>query len=140
MCIRDRLSNMPIVHSQAEDGRLVSTFDTTPRMSTYLLAWVVGELHKETAKTKGGVEVNIWATKAQPKRSLLHALDTAVRTIDFFDDYFKTPYPLPKSDHVALPDFSSGAMENWGLITYREIALLADPESTSISTKRYIAT
>lgn len=134
------LGNMPVIHSQEEDEKLVTTFDTTPKMSTYLLAWVVGELHRETATTNGGVEVNVWATKAQPKRSLAHALNAAVRTIDFFDEYFQTPYPLTKSDHVALPDFSSGAMENWGLITYREIALLADPESTSISTKRYIAT
>jgi aminopeptidase N len=68
------------------------------------------------------------------------ALDIAVRTIDFFDEYFDTKYPLPKSDHVALPDFSSGAMENWGLITYRETTLLADPATTSISSKHYIAT
>jgi aminopeptidase N len=109
-------------------------------MSTYLLAWTTGELHRKTATTKSGVEVNIWATPAQPAKSLNFALDIATRTIDFFDEYFDTPYPLPKSDHVALPDFSSGAMENWGLITYREIALLADPATTSIASKHYIAT
>lgn len=134
------LGNMPIT-SQTQDGnRLVTTFDRTPRMSTYLLAWTVGELHKKTATTKAGVEVNIWATPAQPAESLDFALDIATRTIDFFDEYFDTPYPLPKSDHVALPDFSSGAMENWGLITYREVALLADPATTSIASKHYIAT
>lgn len=134
------LGNMPVV-SQKDDGELlVTTFDRTPRMSTYLLAWTTGELHRKTATTKSGVEVNIWATPAQPAESLDFALDIATRTIDFFDDYFDTPYPLPKSDHVALPDFSSGAMENWGLITYREIALLADPATTSIASKHYIAT
>ena len=134
------LSNMPVKSQSDSDGRLVSEFETTPRMSTYLLALVVGELHKKTATTKGGVEVNIWATPAQSPTSLDFALDIAVRSIEFYDDYFDTKYPLPKSDHVALPDFSSGAMENWGLITYRETALLADPKMTSIHDRHYIAT
>lgn len=134
------IGNMPIMSQKDEGDLLVTTFDTTPRMSTYLLAWVTGELHKKTATTKGGVEVNVWATPAQPAASLDFALDIATRTIDFFDEYFDTPYPLPKSDHIALPDFSSGAMENWGLITYRETTLLADPATTSISSQHYIAT
>lgn len=134
------LGNMPVKSQSVESGNLVTAFETTPRMSTYLLAWVTGDLHRKTATTKSGVEVNVWATPAQKPESLDFALDIAKRTIDFFDDYFKTPYPLPKSDHIALPDFSSGAMENWGLITYREVALLADPSSTSVSSKHYIAT
>ncbi|MFZ2126596.1 MAG: M1 family metallopeptidase [Candidatus Microsaccharimonas sp.] len=134
------LGNMPVLSQNEENSQLVTTFNTTPKMSSYLLAWVVGELHKKTATTKSGVEVNIWATPAQPASSLDFALGIATRTIDFFDDYFDTPYPLPKSDHVALPDFSSGAMENWGLITYREVALLADPKTTSLSNKHMIAT
>lgn len=133
------LGNMPVREQHEADGRLVTSFETTPRMSSYLLAWVTGEMHKKTATTKGGVEVNVWATQAQSSESLDFALDIATRTIDFFDEYFGVPYPLPKSDHVALPDFSSGAMENWGLITYREVALLADPKTTSISSKRYVA-
>jgi aminopeptidase N len=134
------LGNMPVDWQREEEGRLVTKFERSPRMSSYLLAWVVGELHKKTSTTNGGVEVNIWATPVQGAESLDFALEVATRTIDFFDEYFDTPYPLPKSDHVALPDFSSGAMENWGLITYREMALLADPKTTSISSKRYIAT
>jgi aminopeptidase N len=134
------LGNMPVLSQQTNDGRLETTFATTPRMSTYLLAWVAGDLHRKTATTSGGVEVNVWATPAQSSESLDFALDVATRTIDFFDEYFGTPYPLPKSDHVALPDFSSGAMENWGLVTYREIALLADPKTTSVSSKHYVAT
>lgn len=134
------LGNMPVKQQRIENSHLVTIFKKSPRMSTYLLAWVVGELHKKTATTKSGVQVNIWATPAQKPESLDFALSIATRTIDFFDEYFDTPYPLPKSDHVALPDFSSGAMENWGLITYREIALLADPVTTGISTKQYIAT
>lgn len=134
------LGNMPIKNQRTENNHLVTSFETTPRMSSYLLAWVVGELHKKTATTKSGVEVNVWATPAQPSESLDFALDIATRTIDYFNEYFGTPYPLAKSDHVALPDFSSGAMENWGLITYREVALLADPKTTSLSNKRMAAT
>lgn len=134
------LGNMPIKQQSTEDNQLVTVFDRTPRMSTYLLAWVTGELHSKSAHTKDGIEVNIWATPAQPASSLNFALDIAVRSIEFYNDYFGVAYPLPKSDHVALPDFSSGAMENWGLVTYREVALLADPQTTSISSKHYIAT
>ncbi len=134
------LSNMPVQSQQEQDGRLVTTFATTPKMSSYLVAWMVGDLHKKTAVTKRGIEVNVWATPAQPAASLDFALDIAVRSIDFYEEYFDTPYPLPKSDHIAVPDFSSGAMENWGLVTYREVALLADPASTSVSSKHYIAT
>ena len=134
------LGNMPVSHQATENGHLVTSFERTPRMSTYLIAWVVGELHRKTATTKDGVEVNVWATPAQPATSLDFALDIAVRSIEFYNDYFGVAYPLPKSDHVALPDFSSGAMENWGLITYREMALLADPTTTSVSIRHYIAT
>ncbi len=134
------LGNMPFTTSSEKDGALTTTFATTPRMSSYLLAFVVGELHKKTARTTSGVEVNVWATPAQSEETLGFALDIATRSIDFYDEYFGVPYPLPKSDHVALPDFSSGAMENWGLITYRESCLLADPKLTPESSKRFIAT
>jgi len=134
------LGNMPVKSQDIQGNQLVTTFETTPRMSSYLVAWVVGDLQKKTATTNSGVEVSIWSTKAHAASNLDFALDIATRTIDFFDDYFGVPYPLPKSDHVALPDFSSGAMENWGLITYREIALLVDPKTTTLSGKQYVAT
>lgn len=134
------LGNMPVASQRTEPAGLVTQFETSQRMSSYLLAFVVGELQKKTATTKGDVEVNVWATHAQPATALDFPLDIAVRSIEFYDEYFGTPYPLPKADHVALPDFSSGAMENWGLITYREMALLADPATTSISSRQYIAT
>ena len=134
------LGNMPVTTSSEQAGVLTTTFATTPRMSSYLLAFVVGELHKKTARTNSGVEVNVWATQAQSEDTLDFALDIATRSIDFYDEYFGVPYPLPKSDHVALPDFSSGAMENWGLITYRESCLLADPKLTPESSKRFIST
>lgn len=126
---------------QKTENRLLKTeFETSPKMSTYLLAFVVGELVSKTAKTKDGVDVRVFATPAQPVESLDFALTTAVKAIEFFNDYFGVSYPLPKSDHVALPDFSAGAMENWGLITYRETCLLVDEANTSIPAKEYVAT
>ena len=134
------LGNMPVKSEEENGDSLTTTFEKTPRMSSYLLAFVIGELHKKSAHTKSGVEINVWATPAQNENTLDFALDIATRSIDFYDEYFGVKYPLPKSDHVALPDFSSGAMENWGLITYRESCLLADPELTPESSRRFIAT
>ena len=134
------LGNMSVKSEEENGDSLTTTFEKTPRMSSYLLAFVIGELHKKTARTKSGVEVSVWATPAQNENTLDFALDIATRSIDFYDEYFGVKYPLPKSDHVALPDFSSGAMENWGLITYRESCLLADPELTPESSRRFIAT
>ena len=134
------LGNMPVKFQEENGDFRTTTFEKTPRMSSYLLAFVIGELHKKSARTKSGVEVNVWATPAQNENTLDFALDIAARSIDFYDEYFGVKYPLPKSDHVALPDFSSGAMENWGLITYRESCLLADPELTPESSRRFIAT
>lgn len=134
------LSNMPVISQRESSEGTLTTFEQTPRMSTYLAAFVAGDLQRATTATKSGVEVNVYATPAQPADSLNWALQHAAQTIDFFNEYFGVPYPLPKSDHVALPDFSSGAMENWGLVTYRETALLADPATASVSTRQYIAT
>ena len=134
------LGNTPVKHQEEVGDKLSTTFETSPRMSTYLLAFVVGSLHSVSAKTDRGTDVSIWSTVAQPKDSLDFALDVAKRSIEFFEDYFDVPYPLAKADHVALPDFSSGAMENWGLITYRERVLLAYPGETAQSTKEQIAT
>ena len=135
------LGNMPVVKQNKKDGQLITTFRRSPRMSTYLLAFAVGEVHSVEAKTNTGVDVRIFAAPTQTKASLQFALETAVRTIEFFDDYFGIPYPLPKADHIALPDMGGGgsaAMENWGLITYREDYLIAD-DSVGISTKQRIA-
>lgn len=134
------LGNMPVKSSTVQGDKLVTTFETTPKMSSYLLAFVIGELQKVTGKTTTGVEVNAYATPAQPAASLAFALQHSIKTIEFFNEYFGVPYPLPKSDQVALPDFANGAMENWGLITYRESALLYNPAVTSIASKQYIAT
>ncbi len=133
------LSNTKVKKQAEVDGAQITTFNTTPRMSTYLLAFVTGEMHSKSTKTKSGVEVNVWATVAQPQDSLNFALDVAKGCIEFFEDYFNVPYPLPKADYVGLPDFAVGAMENWGLMTYRERLLVAYPGETSQSTKEIIS-
>jgi aminopeptidase N len=133
------LSNMPAVKQEVRDDMLVSVFDTTPRMSTYLLAWAIGELQHKSATTKDGVEVNVWSTLEHRPEALDFALDTGKRCIEFFNDYYGTPYPLPKCDMISIPSFSSGAMENWGLVTYREACLLADPATSSQSAREVVA-
>ncbi|HRJ90720.1 MAG TPA: M1 family metallopeptidase [Candidatus Saccharibacteria bacterium] len=133
------LGNMPIAHQKTENNRLVTTFETTPVMSSYLLAWVYGDMLSKTAKTKNDVEVTVWATVAQSDAALDFSLDIAVRALEFFEQYYGVPYPLPKCDHVALPDFSSGAMENWGLITYRESVLLVEPGIAGVSSRHLAA-
>jgi aminopeptidase N len=116
----------------------ITTFETTPKMSTYLLAFAFGEIHGVTGKTKDGTVVRSWATVAQPLEHLSYANDEAIKSLEFFTDYFGIPFPLPKLDQIALPDFDSLAMENWGLITYREVGLLADPINRSISGEQLI--
>ena len=132
------IANTP-VKKQITKGKLTTTtFETTPRMSTYLLAFAYGELGFTESKTKDGVQVRAYATSENVPLTQ-HSVDVAVKVLEFFGDYFGTPYPLPKLDMLALPDFSSGAMENWGLITYREVAMLYDPKQSSIETKQYVA-
>ena len=124
------LSNMPEIEVDNRQETGMWTFDTTPRMSSYLLAFALGDLQGQTAKSKNGTVVGIFSTKAHALTSLDFALDIAVRVIDFYEDYYGVSYPIPLSYHVALPDFSAGAMENWGLVTYREVYLLVDENST----------
>ncbi len=124
------IANMPEINVENRKETGIWTFDTTPKMSTYLLAFAIGDLQSTISKTKNGTEVGIFATKVHPKKSMDFALDIAIRSIEFYEDYFGVKYPIPQSYHVALPDFSAGAMENWGLITYREIYLLVNNNST----------
>ena len=130
------LANMPEVRN--EDG--VHYFDTTVRMSTYLIAFAFGDLQSKITTTKSGVKVGVFATKAHKANELDFALDIAKRAIEFYEDFYQTPYPLPHSWQLALPDFSAGAMENWGLVTYREAYLTLDPDNTSLDTKQLVAT
>ncbi|GAJ26891.1 lysyl aminopeptidase [Liquorilactobacillus sucicola DSM 21376 = JCM 15457] len=130
------LSNMPEI--RVVDG--IHYFDTTVRMSTYLVAFAFGELQSKQTTTKSGVKIGVFATKAHRPSELDFGLDIAKRSIEFYEDFYQTPYPLPHSWQLALPDFSAGAMENWGLVTYREAYLLLDPENTALDMKQLVAT
>lgn len=135
------LSNMP-VKSEIElesDSRLkVLTFEQTPIMSTYILAFIVGEYDYVEAKDADGVLIRVY-TPVGKKEQGKFALEVSVKTLPFYKDYFGIAYPLPKMDLIAVADFSAGAMENWGLVTYRETALLVDPENTSARVKQWVA-
>ncbi len=132
------LGNTPVKSAMEVDGKLVTTFEDTPRMSAYLLAFVVGELGFTEATSKHGVKVRVYATPANVPHTKF-ATEFAARLLDFYDDYFALPYPLAKADLVAVPDFAAGAMENWGLTTYRENALLYDEKNSEATIKEWVA-
>ncbi len=132
------IADTPILSQDTVDKKLVTQFETTPKMSTYLLAFVVGELDYKEKTTTGGTLVRTYATPANAGFTDF-ALDMAVKCLEFYNEYFGIPYPLEKCDLIALPDFASGAMENWGCITFREQCMLVDPKNTSIPTKQYVA-
>lgn len=132
------LSNTPIKSQKTVGDTLVTTFETTPRMSTYLLAFAYGEMGYKEAKTKRGVTVRAYAT-ADHVEHLDFAVEFGAKCLDYYEEYFDVPYPLEKCDLVALPDFSAGAMENWGLITFREQALLIDEANSSLPMRQYVA-
>ncbi len=135
---RITIANTP-AHKPVIEGDLITTvFDTTPIMSTYLLAFVTGEMGHLESKTKRGTVVRTYATPDNVNLTQF-ALDVAVKTLEFYEDYFGIDYPLTKCDMIALPDFASGAMENWGCITYREHALFVDEDNTTLGTKQWVA-
>ncbi|KFQ38374.1 Endoplasmic reticulum aminopeptidase 1, partial [Mesitornis unicolor] len=132
------LSNMPIVKSVNITPWLVEDhFDTTVKMSTYLVAFLVSDFKSISRITGHGVKISVYTAPDKIDQAD-YALDAAVKLLDFYEDYFSIPYPLPKQDLAAIPDFQSGAMENWGLTTYRESALLYDPGKSSASSKLWI--
>lgn len=129
------ISNMPLVKSETvAEGLVEDHFDVTVKMSTYLVAFIISDFQSVSKRTKSGVKVSVYAVPDRIHQAD-YALDAAVTFLEFYEDYFSIPYPLPKQDLAAIPDFQSGAMENWGLTTYRESALLFDAEKASASSK-----
>mmetsp|Transcript_26571 Transcript_26571/g.62089 ORF Transcript_26571/g.62089 Transcript_26571/m.62089 type:complete len:891 (+) Transcript_26571:103-2775(+) len=114
-------------------------FMDSPKMSTYLAAVVVGEFDFVQTLSEHGVLVRVYTPPGRSAAGMF-ALDKAKRCLDLFDDFFGLPYPLPKMDLVAIPDFAAGAMENWGLVTYREVALLIDEKTASNVQKQRVCT
>ena len=133
------VSNTPVVEETTPSPGLKSVrFGETPVMSTYLLAFIVGNLVSVERRADSGTKVAVWTTPGKENQAGF-ALDTSVKLLGYFNEYFGIPYPLAKLDHIAIPDFAAGAMENWGAVTYRETALLVDPENSSAGTRQRVA-
>lgn len=132
------LSNMSVKNEKVEGSQRVVQFNTTPIMSTYLVAVVVGEYDYIEDTSKDGVLVRVYTPVGKQEQGR-YALEVAVKVLPYYKDYFQIAYPLPKMDLIAIADFSAGAMENWGLVTYRETAILIDPKNSSAQTKQWVA-
>ncbi|XP_068911741.1 glutamyl aminopeptidase isoform X1 [Tenebrio molitor] len=136
------LSNYPQEPDEEEvpEGVMVH-FDETVAMSTYLSCFIVSDFkHTATSFDNGGTDVpfRVYASSDQLDKTN-YAGTVGKLSIEYYIKYFNIPYPLPKLDMVAIPDFVSGAMEHWGLVTYRETALLYDPKTHSVSNKQRVA-
>ncbi|MBI4089758.1 MAG: M1 family metallopeptidase [Candidatus Levybacteria bacterium] len=123
--------------TEHKPGLKIVKFESTPKMSTYLLAFIVGKFEHIEVKAKRTL-VRVFTTPGK-KHQAQFALQTAKKCLEFYEDYFGIPYPLPSLDLIAIPDFAAGAMENWGAITYRETAILVDPKLTSTANKQWVA-
>ncbi|XP_049874380.1 puromycin-sensitive aminopeptidase [Pectinophora gossypiella] len=135
---RVALSNMPVKEEKTNGDKKIVKFDTTPVMSTYLVAVVVGEYDYVEKKSRDGVLVRVYTPVGKSKQGMF-ALEVAAKVLPYYKEYFDIAYPLPKIDLIAIADFSAGAMENWGLVTYRETCLLVDEEHTSAVRRQWIA-
>ncbi|KAH0626797.1 hypothetical protein JD844_002010 [Phrynosoma platyrhinos] len=138
---RVALSNMNVTDRRPypDDENLVEVkFARTPVMSTYLVAFVVGEYDFVETRSTDGVLVRVYTPVGKAEQGKF-ALEVAAKTLPFYKDYFNVPYPLPKIDLIAIADFAAGAMENWGLVTYRETALLIDPKNSCSSSRQWVA-
>ena len=134
----DQASEKEVKSKITGGKRKAVTFNKTPLMSTYLLAFIVGKLNFiETNNFR--VPVRVYATPASDIEHGRFSLDLAAKTLDFYEKTFDSKFPLPKMDMVAIPDFSAGAMENWGLITYRVVDVLYDEKTSGAATKQRIA-
>ncbi|KAH8273103.1 hypothetical protein KR018_001059 [Drosophila ironensis] len=133
------ISNMPQA-SEYVDGDLTEvTFEESVPMSTYLVAFVVSNFaSKNTTVPDTSIDLRVFAPPAQVEKAQ-YAMEVGANVTAYYIDYFNTSYPLPKLDLVAIPDFVSGAMENWGLVTFRETALLYDEATSSCVNKQRVA-
>ncbi len=132
------ISNGSIVSDTPGPGADKHTleFSETPKMSTYLVAFLVGDFQC-TGGTSDGVAIRSCATPDQVQYTP-YALNIAKFTLHYYDEYFGIHYPLKKLDLIAIPDFEAGAMENFGCITFRETAMLLDPKTASIATQENV--
>lgn len=132
------LSNMNVKDEISLSGNQKKViFAETPKMSTYLVAFIVGDLEFVESFTQGKIPVRIYSPKEFIHQAKF-ASEITPKILDYFNDYFGIPYPLPKLDLVAIPDFSFAAMENWGLVTFQNAFLLFEEGSSSLKTKQTI--
>ena len=131
-------NTLPVSVTEHEAGFEIIKFAPTPKMSTYLLAFIVGDFEYIEKKSSRGVIVRVHTTPGK-KHQAKFALDVTVKVLEFYEKYFDIPYPLNTLDMIAIPDFSSLAMENWGAITFREVGLLVDENHTSTASKELVA-
>ncbi|XP_034728390.1 leucyl-cystinyl aminopeptidase [Etheostoma cragini] len=126
------LSNMPQAKSTPlSEGLVLDEFEkTSVNMSTYLVAFIVADFNPNS-KNVSKTLVSVYSVPDK-KAHTDYALDTASKLLEFYNDYFEINYPLKKLDLVAIPDFLAGAMENWGLITFRETTLLVGNQSSPL--------
>ena len=134
----DQASEKSVKSTITGGTRKAVTFNKTPLMSTYLLAFIIGKLNViETNNFR--VPVRVFATPASDIEHGRFSLELAAKTLDFYEQTFDIKFPLPKMDMAAIPDFSAGAMENWGLVTYRVVDLLFDEKTSGAATKQRVA-
>ncbi|KAK2145083.1 hypothetical protein LSH36_704g02028 [Paralvinella palmiformis] len=119
------------------DGWEADVYETTLKMSTYLLAFIVCDFRYSEMITTAGTRVRVWS-RPDAVEQTNYAVHVGTRTIDFYEKYFDIPFPLRKQDMIAVPDFLIGAMENWGLITYREQGILYRSEVSSASDMQWL--
>jgi aminopeptidase N len=122
------LSNCGIKSETFYNGLKITTFETTPIMSTYLVSFIIGEMGYVEGVSKSNKKIRIYTTDFDniKKSKLEYAKNVTIKCLDWFEKYFDIEYPINKMDMVAVPDFEAGAMENWGLITFRPEFLLVD--------------
>ncbi|XP_059643545.1 aminopeptidase M1-like isoform X1 [Cornus florida] len=132
------LSNMPVTEEKVDGNLKTVYYQESPIMSTYLVAVVIGLFDYVEDHTSDGIPVRVYCQVGKAKQGKF-ALDVAVKTLDLYKEYFAFPYSLPKLDMIAIPDFAAGAMENYGLVTYRETALLYDDKHSAAANKQGVA-
>jgi puromycin-sensitive aminopeptidase len=132
------VSNWPEVERTSRGELVAVRFDDTMVMSTYLVAWCVGELEITEVRNVAGVALRVVHVPGKGHLTQF-ALDCAAFALEFFADYYAIGVPCPKVDLIAVPDFAAGAMENPGCITFREVLLLVDPDNSTQSEQRLVA-
>ncbi|SCU87998.1 LADA_0E07536g1_1 [Lachancea dasiensis] len=131
------LSNMDVKSECIKGDKKYTSFNTTPKMSTYLVAFIVAEL-KYVENKDFRIPVRVYASPGEEHNGQF-AADLTAKTLAFFERAFGIEYPLPKMDNVAIHEFSAGAMENWGLVTYRVVDLLLDRDNSSLGRVQRVA-